>query len=154
LTSNQATSHAIEFSKLPKENVAFKESEARRVVRAIFFTGDLRDYSHVFRELTVSMRDGESLPRLWSRCVSTLRCGCLAGGLARFQCAASWLNRLIALCCWAAGAVRRCGGRRMGERSVHLVDHAFPDLLGAPPVLAAVAVPQLMIRNTHANTLR
>jgi len=49
-----------------------------------------------------------------------LRCGCLAGGFARFRCAACRLDRLVALSCKGRGFCPRCGGRRMAERNLIL----------------------------------
>jgi transposase-like zinc-binding protein/putative transposase len=57
-----------------------------------------------------------------------LRCGCLAGGFARFRCTECGLDRLVAFSCQGRGFCPRCGGRRMAERSAHLVDHVFPDV--------------------------
>ena len=37
-------------------------------------------------------------------------------------------DRLVAFSCKGRGFCPRCGGRRMAERSAHLVDHVFPDV--------------------------
>jgi hypothetical protein len=57
-----------------------------------------------------------------------LRCGCLAGGFACFRCTACGPDRLVACSCKGRGFCPRCGGRRMAERSAHLIDHVFPDV--------------------------
>jgi hypothetical protein len=55
-----------------------------------------------------------------------LRCGCLAGGFARFRCDDCGLDRLVLLSCKGRAVCASCGGRRMAERAAHLADHVFP----------------------------
>jgi hypothetical protein len=75
------------------------------------------------------LRDGEGLPRFVEQEFRDfLRCGGLAGGFARFRCAACGLDRLVAFSCKGRGFCPRCGGRRMAERAAHLVDHVWPDV--------------------------
>jgi hypothetical protein len=87
------------------------------------------DHFETFRAQAASVRDGEGLPRFVEQEFRDfLRCGCLAGGFARFRCAACGLGRLVAFSCKGRGFCPRCGGRCMAERSSHLVDHVFPDV--------------------------
>jgi hypothetical protein len=89
----------------------------------------LRDHFEAFRAHAASLRDGDGLPRFVEQEFRDfLRCGCLAGGFARFRCAACGLDRLVAFSCNGRGFCPRCGGRRMAERSAHLVDHLFSDV--------------------------
>ena len=55
-----------------------------------------------------------------------VRCGVLAHGFARFRCAACGTDRLVAFSCKGRGFCPSCGGRRMTERAVHLIDHVLP----------------------------
>jgi len=68
-----------------------------------------------------------------------LRCGCLAGGFARFRCDDCGLDRLVPFSCKGRAACTSCAGRRMAERAAHLVDHVFP----------AVPVRQWVLRFPH-----
>jgi len=87
--------------------------------------GIVRDHFETFRAL----RDGEGLPRfVQQEFRDFLRRGCLAGGFARFRCTACGLDRLVAFSCKGRGFCPRCGGRRMAERSAHLIDHVFRDV--------------------------
>jgi hypothetical protein len=91
--------------------------------------GIVRDHFETFRAEASSLRDGEGLPRFVEQEFRDfLRCGCLAGGFARFRCAACGLDRLVAFSCKGRGFCPRCGGRRMAERAAHLVDHVWPDV--------------------------
>src|SRR5436309_16142995 len=45
-----------------------------------------------------------------------------------FRCTACGLDRLVAFSCKGRGFCPRCGGRRMAERSAHLIDQVFPDV--------------------------
>ncbi len=91
--------------------------------------GIVRDHFETFRAHAASLRDGEGVPRFVDQEFRDfLRCGCLAGGFARFRCTACGLDRLVAFSCKGRGFCPRCGGRRMAERSAHLIDHVFPDV--------------------------
>jgi hypothetical protein len=91
--------------------------------------GIVRDHFETFRAHAASLRDGEGLPRFVEQEFRDfLRCGCLAGGFARFRCTACRLDRLVAFSCKGRGFCPRCGGRRMAERSAHLIDQVFPDV--------------------------
>ena len=57
-----------------------------------------------------------------------LTCGCLAAGFARFHCDGCAHDRLVPFSCKGRGFCPSCGGRRMAERSAHLVDHVLPDV--------------------------
>jgi hypothetical protein len=59
--------------------------------------GIVWDHFATFRAQAASLRDGEGLPRFVERAFRDfLRCGCLAGGFARFWCAACGTDRLVA----------------------------------------------------------
>jgi hypothetical protein len=91
--------------------------------------GIVRDHFETFRAHAASLRDGEGLPRFVEQEFRDfLRCGCLAGGFARFRCTACGQDRLVAFSCKGRGFCPRRGGRRMAERSAHLVDRVFPDV--------------------------
>ncbi len=55
-----------------------------------------------------------------------LRCGVLAHGFARVRCGDCAFERLIPFSCKGRAICPSCGGRRMTERAVHLVDHVLP----------------------------
>jgi hypothetical protein len=89
----------------------------------------VRDQFETFRAHAAGLRDGEGLPPFVEQeFQSFLRCGWLAGGFARFRCAACGLDRLVAFSCKGRGFCPSCGGRRMAERAAHLVDAVFPDV--------------------------
>jgi hypothetical protein len=91
--------------------------------------GIVREHFETFRTQAASMRDGDGLPKFVEQEFRDfLRCGCLAGGFARFRCAACGTERLVAFSCKGRGFCPRCGGRRMAERAAHLVDHVLPDV--------------------------
>jgi len=57
----------------------------------------VRDQFETFRAQGASLRDGDRLPRFVEREFRAfLRCGWLAGGFARFGCAACGLDRFVA----------------------------------------------------------
>jgi hypothetical protein len=56
----------------------------------------VRDHIETFRVQSASLRDGEGLPRFVDdEFQAYLRCGWLAGGFARFRCAACGADRLV-----------------------------------------------------------
>ena len=57
-----------------------------------------------------------------------LKCGILAHGFARFECKNCRHNHVVALSCKARGFCPSCGGRRMTERSAHLIDAVLPNV--------------------------
>ena len=62
--------------------------------------GIVRDHFETFRAQAASLRDGDGLPKFVEQEFRDfLRCGCLAGGFARFRCAACGLDRLVAFSC-------------------------------------------------------
>ena len=86
-----------------------------------------RDHFDTFRAQAAGLRDGEGLPRVVEQEFrEVLRCGCLAGGFARFRCDDCGLDRLVPFSCKGRAACASCAGRRMAERAAHLVDHVFP----------------------------
>ena len=102
--------------------------EARDPTSTILY-GIVHDQFETFRARAAPLRDGEGIPRFVEREFRDfLRCGCLAGGFARFRCTACGLDRLVAFSCKGRGFCPRCGGRRMAERSAHLIDQVFPDV--------------------------
>jgi hypothetical protein len=89
----------------------------------------VRDHFETFRAQAASLRDGEGLPRFVERAFRAfLTCGCLAAGFARFHCDACGHDRLVPFSCKGRGFCPSCGGRRMAERSAHLVDRVLPDV--------------------------
>ncbi len=87
----------------------------------------VRDHFETFRAQTRGLRDGEGLPRFVEQEFrALLRCGCLAGGFARFRCDDCGLDRLVPFSCKGRAVCASCGGRRMADRAAHLVDDVFP----------------------------
>ena len=102
--------------------------EARDPTSTILY-GIVHEHFETLRARAAPLRDGEGIPRFVEREFRDfLRCGCLAGGFARFRCTACGLDRLVAFSCKGRGFCPRCGGRRMAERSAHLIDQVFPDV--------------------------
>jgi hypothetical protein len=98
------------------------------------------DHFETFRAHAASLRDGDGLPRFVEQEFRDfLRCGWLAGGFARFRCAACGLDRLVAFSCKGRGFCPSCGGRRMAERAAHLVDDVFPGVPVRQWVLSLVS---------------
>ena len=60
----------------------------------------VHQHFEAFRGQAAGRRDGEGLPRFVEQEFRDfLRCGWLAGGFARFRCAACGLDRLVAFSC-------------------------------------------------------
>ena len=88
----------------------------------------VHDHFETFRAQAASLREGEGLPRFVEQQFRDfLQCGWLAGGFARFHCDDCGLDRLVPFSCKGA-LCPSCGGRRMNERTAHLIDHVFPDV--------------------------
>ncbi len=86
--------------------------EPRRPAEDVLYT-IVQAHFETFRTQAASLRDGEGLPRfVEGEFRDFLRCGSLAGGFARFRCAACGLDRLIAFSCKRRGFCQSCGGRR------------------------------------------
>ena len=89
----------------------------------------MHDYFETFREQVASLRDGEGLPRFVEQEFRDfLKCGWLAGGFTWFHCGDCGLDRLVPFSCEGRALCPSCGGRRMAERTAHLIDHVFPDV--------------------------
>ncbi|MDO8793425.1 MAG: transposase, partial [Vicinamibacterales bacterium] len=89
----------------------------------------MHDHFEAFREQAASLRDGEGLPRFVEQEFRDfLQCGWLAGGFARFRCGDCGLDRLVPFFCKGRALCPSCGGRRMAERTAHLVDRVSPTL--------------------------
>ena len=87
----------------------------------------VRDHLETFCVQSAALRGGEGLPRfVEEEFRAYLRCGWLAGGLARFRCSACGADRLVAFSCKGRGFCPSCGARRMTALTAHLVDHVFP----------------------------
>jgi hypothetical protein len=87
----------------------------------------VRDHFATFRAQAARVGDREGLPRfIQEEFEGFLRCGFLAGGFARLQCDGCGLDRLIPFSCKGRAVCPSCGGRRMAERTAHLVDRLFP----------------------------
>ena len=55
-----------------------------------------------------------------------LKCGILAHGFLRVQCESCHNEHLVAFSCKRRGFCPSCGGRRMSETAIHLVDQVLP----------------------------
>ena len=55
-----------------------------------------------------------------------LKCGILAYGFLRFRCEGCHKEQLVAFSCKRRGFCPSCGGRRMSESAIHLVDEVLP----------------------------
>jgi len=55
-----------------------------------------------------------------------LKCGILAHGFLRSKCESCQNDHLIAFSCKRRGFCPSCGGRRMSESAIHLVDEVLP----------------------------
>lgn len=55
-----------------------------------------------------------------------LKCGILAHGILRSKCESCRNEHLIAFSCKRRGFCPSCGGRRMSESAIHLVDEVLP----------------------------
>jgi hypothetical protein len=55
-----------------------------------------------------------------------LRCGVLSHGFCRVRCGDCAYERLVPFSCKARAVCTSCGGRRMMERALHLVDRVLP----------------------------
>lgn len=55
-----------------------------------------------------------------------LRCGILAHGFLRTKCEGCHNEHLVAFSCKRRGFCPSCGGRRMAESAIHLVDEVLP----------------------------
>src|SRR5665213_383630 len=55
-----------------------------------------------------------------------LKCGILAHGFLRSKCESCQNEHLIAFSCKRRGFCPSCGGRRMSESAIHLVDEVLP----------------------------
>jgi hypothetical protein len=55
-----------------------------------------------------------------------LKCGILAHGFLRVQCQSCHNEHLVAFSCKRRGFCPSCGGRRMSETAIHLVDQVLP----------------------------
>jgi hypothetical protein len=61
----------------------------------------VRHHFESFRAQAAGLRDGEGLPRFVEQEFrALLRCGCLAGGFARFRCDDCGLDRLVPFSCY------------------------------------------------------
>jgi ribosomal protein S27E len=82
----------------------------------------VRDHYETFRVQAATLRDGEGLPRFVEQEFREfLRCGCLAGGFARFRCGDCGLDRLVPFSCMARALCASCGGRL---RLIALIEEA------------------------------
>jgi hypothetical protein len=89
----------------------------------------VRDHFETFRQEAARVHERDGLPRfIEDEFRAFLRCGFLAGGFARFHCAACGLDRLVPFSCKGRAVCPSCASRRMAERAAHLVDHVFPEV--------------------------
>jgi hypothetical protein len=74
-----------------------------------------------------------------------LECGILAHGFLRLRCTDCTHEKLVAFSCKRRGFCPSCGGRRMAQTAVHLLDHVIPNVpvrqwvLSLPMVLPGTA---------------
>ena len=89
----------------------------------------VRDGFEAFARDFEARHEGEGLPRfVQEEFERFMECGDLSAGLCRFKCSSCGAERLVALSCSGRGFCPSCLGRRMVERSAHLVDSVFPRL--------------------------
>lgn len=71
-----------------------------------------------------------------------LDCGILAHGFLRLHCGDWGGDKLVAFSCQRRGFCPACGGRRMAQTAVHLVDHVIPHVPARQWVLS-LPIPRL-----------
>lgn len=120
----------------------------------------VRENLNTFLEL-VREETGHPLPEfVEEEFTEYLKCGILAHGFMRVQCTGCRRENLIAFSCKKRGFCPSCGGRRMSETAIHLVDRVLPErqvrqwVLSFPYELRLLLAirPQLMqhaLRITH-----
>jgi hypothetical protein len=105
------------------------ERYRRRHAEASVFHGVIQDHLDDFLRAAADRADGPGLPEFIAREFREyLTCGVLAHGFARVRCARCALERLVPFSCKGRGFCPSCGGRRMTERSAHLVDEVLPSV--------------------------
>lgn len=76
---------------------------------------------------TVQAETGHPLPDFVEKEFKEyLKCGILAHGFLRVQCESCQNEHLVAFSCKRRGFCPSCGGRRMSETAIHLVDQVLP----------------------------
>jgi len=87
----------------------------------------VREHLLTFLERAAESTDGTGVPRFVERQLRRfVDCGVLAKGFARFRCGTCHGDRLVPFSCKGRGFCPSCGGRRMAERSAHLIDAVLP----------------------------
>jgi len=87
----------------------------------------IRHHLDDFLRTAADRADGAGLPEFIAREFREfLTCGVLAHGFARVRCGRCALERLVPFSYKGRGFCPSCGGRRMMERAVHLVDNVLP----------------------------
>jgi hypothetical protein len=88
-----------------------------------------RTVQHHLETFLASARDrGRVVPRFVERELRAfLTCGILAHGFLRVRCPECGRERLVAFSCKTRGFCPSCGGRRMADTAVHLVDRVLPE---------------------------
>jgi hypothetical protein len=98
---------------------------ARRVPEGTILYHTVRDQLETF--LGYAEAAGRRIPAFVERELRAyLKCGILAHGFVRLECAKCGCKRLVAFSCKGRGCCPSCGGRRMAETAAFLVDHVFP----------------------------
>jgi Transposase zinc-binding domain len=89
----------------------------------------IREYLETFLRETTERGEGSGLPRFVEQEFREfLTCGILAHGFARLRCDGCELEHLLPFSCKGRGFCPSCGGRRMTERTAHLVDAVLPNV--------------------------
>ena len=87
----------------------------------------IRKHLEDFLRAAADRADGAGLPEFVTREFREfLTCSVLAHGFARVRCGRCAFERLVPFSCKGRGFCQSCGGRRMTERAVYLVDDVLP----------------------------
>jgi hypothetical protein len=111
----------MQVARAPAEYVYQRHKPEESVLYKII-QENLETFLSLVREET-----GQSLPEFVEKeFYEYLRCGVLAHGFLRVQCESCHKESLVAFSCKRRGFCPSCGGRRMSETAIHLVDQVLP----------------------------
>jgi len=89
--------------------------------------GVVREHLDAFLRAAEAGDESRDLPAFIEREFREfLTCGILAHGFVRLRCEGCALERLVPFSCKGRGFCPSCGGRRMTERTAHLIDAVLP----------------------------